>query len=199
MVGHNSVRGNSSSSAVVRGITHVQSSPHYPQANGAAEAAVKSVKNLIIIVQIETMFLSILSERRSLSTETLRGSTVYSQPKIIYGRPMRSHVVTHYRTFKPEWQKQVKEADKKATLLREKAKAYYDQCAHPFESWTLAGSSVCSTLSPSAEARSPKLLAKINVGEATSSNLKGEECFGEIVDSCVYFLVHDLHRTCIEI
>ena len=59
------------------------------------------------------------------------------------------------------------------------------------ESWTLAGSSVCSTLSPSAGVRSPKLLAKINVGGATSSNLKGEECSGKIVDSCVYFLVHD--------
>ena len=53
------------------------------------------------------------------------------------------------------------------------------------ESWTLAGSSVCSTLSPSAGARSPKLLVKINVGGATSSNLKGGECFGKIVDSCV--------------
>ena len=39
--------------------------------------------------------------------------------------------VTHYRTFKPEWQKRIKEADKKVTLLREKAKAYYDQRAHP--------------------------------------------------------------------
>ena len=100
------------------------------------------------------------------------------------------------------------------------------------ESWTLAGSSVCSPLSPSAGARSLKLSAKINVGGATTlakklrqartsnyrrvhareitrlcslargcpnffgqgstlSNLKGEEWFGEIVDSCVYFLVHD--------
>ena len=66
------------------------------------------------------------------------------------------------------------------------------------ESLTLAGSSVCSTLSQSAGARLLKLSAKINVEGATSSNQKGEECFGEIVDSCVYFLVHDPHGTCIE-
>ena len=58
------------------GITHLQSSPHYPKANRAAEAAGKSVKNLIIKVQIEAMFLSILSERPSLSTEKLCGRTV---------------------------------------------------------------------------------------------------------------------------
>ena len=70
---------------------------------------------------------------------------------------------------------------------------------HPPEvaSQLMHPSSVCSTLSQSAGARSLKLSAKINVGGATSSNLKGEECFGEIVDSWVYLLVHDPHGTCI--
>ena len=113
------------------GITHVQSSPHYPQANGAAEAAVKSVKNLIIKstnrgnVSVDSFREAIIEYRNTPREHGL------SPSQMIYGRPMRSHVVTHYRTFKPEWQKRIKEVDKKATLLREKAKAYYDQRAHP--------------------------------------------------------------------
>ena len=101
------------------GIIHVQSSPYYPQANGAAEAAVKSVKNLIVQS----------TKRGNVSVDSFREANIEYRntpreqglipAQMTYGRPMRSHVVTHYRTFKPEWQKQIKEADKKATLLRE--------------------------------------------------------------------------------
>ena len=113
------------------GITQVQSSPRYLQGNGAAEAAVKSVKNLIIKstnrgnVSVDSFREAIIEYRNTPREHGL------SPAQMIYGRPMRSHVVTHYRTFKPEWQKRIKEADKKATLLSEKAKAYYDQRAHP--------------------------------------------------------------------
>ena len=176
----------------------MQSSPHYPQANGAAEAAVKSVKNLIIKstnrgnVSVDSFREAIIEYRNTPREHGL------SPAQMIHGRPMRSHVVTHYRTFKPEWQKRIKEADKKATLLRKRLRRTMTNVRILSESLTLARSSVCSTQSQSAGARLLKLSAKINVGGATSSNRKGEECFGEIVDFCVYFRVHDPHGTCIE-
>ena len=134
MVGHNSVRGNSSSSAVVGElptcraalITHRRTERLKQRWN-------PSCKNLIIKSAI----------RGNVSVDSFRQAIIeyrntpwehgLSSAQMIYGRPMHSHVVTHYRTFKPEWQKQIKEADKKATLLREKAKVYYDQRAHPLE------------------------------------------------------------------
>ena len=103
---------------------------------------------------------------------------------------MRSHVVTHYRTFKPEWQKQTKEADKKVTLLWEKAKVYYDQRAHPLGK--LDSGRIVRVLSPSTGARLPKLLAKMNVGGATSSNFKGKSVLAKSsVPACIFwFMIH---------
>ena len=175
----------------------MQSSPHYPQ----AEAAVKSVKNLIIKS----------TNRGNVSVDSFRGAIIeyrntplehgLSPVKMIFGRPMRSHVVTHHHTFKPEWQKQIKDADKlkKVTLLREKAKANYMTNARILsESWTLVGSSMRSTLSPSAGVSSPKLIVgQDQRGRSYIVKSEGGRVFWRIVDSCVYFLVHDPHGTCI--
>ena len=78
-----------------RGLTHVRSSPHHHQANGAAEAAVKAMKHLIAKStsrgNLDTdEFCKAMIEFRN----TPRGNGL-SPAQMVYGRPMRSHVVNH--------------------------------------------------------------------------------------------------------
>ena len=54
-----------------------------------------------------------------------------SPAQLVFGRPMRSHAVTHYRLFKKEWQRKIEDVDMEAARLRAKSKAYYDERTKP--------------------------------------------------------------------
>ena len=64
------------------GFTHLTSSPYYPQSNGEAERAVKTVKSLI--TKSEDPYLALLSYR---STPLQNG---YTPAELLMGRKLRS-------------------------------------------------------------------------------------------------------------
>ena len=83
-------------------VWHVISSPHYPQSNGHAEAAVKAVKHLIMKVAPSgnidcEEFHRALYEHRNTPTHTER-----SPAQVLYGHPLRTCVPAHPEPFKKE-------------------------------------------------------------------------------------------------
>ena len=109
------------------GIQHVMSSPYHQQANGVGEAAVKAMKHLI----------AKSTNRGNLDTDSFRQAMIeyrntprangLSPAQMVFGRPMRSQVVTHRRAFRVLWKKEATRADRKAAHLKQKAKERYDQ------------------------------------------------------------------------
>ncbi|CAA9994686.1 unnamed protein product, partial [Nesidiocoris tenuis] len=79
------------------------SSPHFPQSNGHAEAAVKVMKSLILkctkngVLDEEEYHAGLLEFR---NTPT---STGYSPSQLLTGRPLRSLVPAHRRSFSRNW------------------------------------------------------------------------------------------------
>ncbi|CAB0011535.1 unnamed protein product [Nesidiocoris tenuis] len=79
------------------------SSPHFPQSNGHAEAAVKVMKSLISkctkngVLDEEEYHAGLLEFR---NTPT---STGYSPSQLLMGRPLRSLVPAHRRSFSRNW------------------------------------------------------------------------------------------------
>ena len=109
------------------GINHVMSSPHHHQSNGAAEAAVKAVKAIIAKT----------TSGGRLDTDAFRDAVVefrntpraneLSPAQLVYGRPMRSKVVTHARVFDEKWRLLASQANNAAARLTAKAKDWNDQ------------------------------------------------------------------------
>ena len=109
------------------GVTWAPSSPHYPQSNGHAEAAVKAMQHLVAKTggnTEEEPFLRGLLEFRNTPRADGR-----SPAQIVYGRPMRSHVPAHWSSFDKEWQPDEENSNKKALEQKAKAKERYDQHA----------------------------------------------------------------------
>ncbi len=108
------------------GIYHDPSSPYHHIANGYAEAAVKSMKAIIKKVcpgkQVNcASFWSALLEYRN--TPKADG---LSPAQRLFGRPMRTMLPAHPVIYKKIIQKEIRDADKKALALREKAAARYN-------------------------------------------------------------------------
>ena len=81
-------------------VEYVASSPHYPQGNGHAESAVKSMKQLIAKTTTNGNidnddFCNGLLEYRNTS-----GKTGYSPAKILFGHHLISIIPAHINTFK---------------------------------------------------------------------------------------------------
>ena len=87
------------------GVEHQVSTPYYPQSNGHAEAAVKTVKRLI----------KKTTEHGDLDTDELAHALLElcntpradgrSPAQVLYGHPLRSAVPAHHRAFAQKWQK----------------------------------------------------------------------------------------------
>ena len=83
------------------GVNHRLSTPHYPQSNGLAESAVKTVKALLLKhdakLDSEEFLLGLLELRNTPRPHGL------SPSEIVFGQPMRSTLPTHPDAFCRKW------------------------------------------------------------------------------------------------
>ena len=111
------------------GVDHQQSTPHYPQSNGHAEAAVKAVKRLVqkatVGGDLDTDdFAAGLLELRNTPRADGR-----SPAQILYGHPLRSAVPAHHRAFAECWQEAADACDARAAKLLDRSVDWYDASA----------------------------------------------------------------------
>uniref|UniRef100_A0A0P4VQ24 RNA-directed DNA polymerase n=2 Tax=Scylla olivacea TaxID=85551 RepID=A0A0P4VQ24_SCYOL len=112
------------------GVRHEVSSPHYPQSNGHAEAAVKSVKQLVM----KTAPSGTLTEDFDRGLLELRNTPRQdgrSPAQVLFGHPLRSCVPAHSVSFTAEWQERTEECDRRAAARTEAVKERYDAHARP--------------------------------------------------------------------
>lgn len=110
------------------GVTWRNSTPHYPQRYGHAEAAVEAVKELVAKVSpsgdlTSDDFLQGLIEFRN----TPRDCGL-SPAEMVFGRPQRSILPAHRSTFAIKWKEQMA-ARVRQTAINDAVKARYDESA----------------------------------------------------------------------
>ena len=108
------------------GIKHEPSSPYHHESNGYAEAAVKSMKDIIRKIRPgrrfdEDLLKAILEYRNTPRKDGL------SPAQRIFGKPMRTRMPYHPMVFKFSIHKEILRADRKAKTLRAEAKTRYDE------------------------------------------------------------------------
>eukprot|EP00117_Sycon_ciliatum_P031337 scpid17782/ scgid3606/ Retrotransposable element Tf2 155 kDa protein type 1 len=84
-------------------VNHVMSSPHYPQSNGHAEAAVKAMKRLITKTTVNGNLDTDDFRRGLLEWRNTPGSSGQSPAELLYGRSLQSFVIAHWKEFDSSW------------------------------------------------------------------------------------------------
>lgn len=111
------------------GVRHIVTSPHYPQSNGHAEAAVKAIKHLILKVAPSGNIDCEEFDRGLLELRNTPNFTGRSPAQVLYGHPLRSCVPAHPDAFSTEWQTKAEECDRRAAAQAKDAAARYDSQA----------------------------------------------------------------------
>ena len=112
------------------GVRQEMSSPHYPQSNGHAEAAVKAVKHLIMKVA-PTGTLNEDFDRGLLELRNTPRHDGRSPAQVLYGRPLRSLVPAHSASFASKWQVKTEVCERRAAARSKDVKLRYDSHAKP--------------------------------------------------------------------
>ena len=113
------------------GVRHVTSSPHFPQSNGRAEAAVKSMKKIIRRTwDAQQRRLNKEAWTRALvQYRNTPGVTGLSPAQRLFGHPLQDLVPAHRRSFAPEWQQQADVAERRQEATQERLEARYNRTA----------------------------------------------------------------------
>ena len=111
-------------------VTHQRSTPHYPQSNGLAEAAVKTIKQLLYKTAKDGDLDLDSFQRGLLELRNTPGLDGRSPAQILYGRPISSFVMANHRAFLPSYQVEADKADLARSVALEKSRNHYDQSAH---------------------------------------------------------------------
>ena len=109
------------------GVKHEPSSTYY---KWPPEAAVKSMKSLIKKTKRDQHFIENLAKAVLECRNTERKDSLVAAQRL-FGSPMRTRLPSHPLIFKADIQRKLQDADKKASVLREKAKARYNQVKLP--------------------------------------------------------------------
>ena len=94
-------------------MTHVRSSPHYPQSNGLTESAVKSMKRLIQKTTRDGDLDVDSFQRALLEWRNTPNASGQSPAQALYGRPLTSFLFAHHSSFAPTWQQQAEDVDRR--------------------------------------------------------------------------------------
>ena len=114
------------------GFTHQTSSPRYPQSNGKVEATVKSMKKILAAswdhrhLNDSRLCRALLQYR---NTPSRRDGLSPAQK--LYGHPIQDTLPAHRRSFLPEWQRSLQEADQQAAYTMHHAETFYNTHARP--------------------------------------------------------------------
>ena len=115
------------------GVRHDVSTPHYPQSNGHAEAAVKSVKYLVKKVAPS----GTLTEEFDRSLLELRNTPRpdgRSPAQVLFGHSLRSCVPAHRSSYASQWLGKTEESEQRAATRSQAARKAYDSRARPLAS-----------------------------------------------------------------
>uniref|UniRef100_A0A0P4W493 Integrase catalytic domain-containing protein n=1 Tax=Scylla olivacea TaxID=85551 RepID=A0A0P4W493_SCYOL len=96
------------------GVHHVVTSPHYLQSNGHAEAAVKSVKYLILKTAPSCNIDTEDFARGLLELRNAPNFTGRSLAQHLYGLPFRPCVPAHPESFSADWHAKMEDCDRRA-------------------------------------------------------------------------------------
>ncbi|XP_043240720.1 uncharacterized protein K02A2.6-like [Amphibalanus amphitrite] len=116
------------------GVKHQISSPHYPQANGHAEAAVKAVKRLIKRTTADGRLDCDSFAEGLLELRNAPRSDGRSASQVLFGHLLHSTVPAHHRAFDRRWQLLADECDARATEEKLKTAERYDSTARSLPS-----------------------------------------------------------------
>ena len=92
-------------------VKHIMSSPHYPQSNGHAEAAVKAMKGLVNKTTRDGNLDTDEFRRALLEWRNTPSASGRSPAEKLFGKPLLSFVFAHTSSFAPEWQVVADEVD----------------------------------------------------------------------------------------
>ena len=110
-------------------VRHEMSSPHYPRSNGHAEAAVKTVKKIVLAASARGRLDEEQLDRGLLELRNTPREDGRSPAQVLFGHPLRSGVPTHHRAFAAEWQRAAEVCEERAAVAHEKAVGYYNSSA----------------------------------------------------------------------
>ena len=112
-------------------VSHQMSSPGHPQSNGHAEAAVKTVKKLVMAASQRGTLDEEQLDRGLLEIRNTPRADGRSPAQLLFGHPVRTPLPVHHRAFAPQWQRIADDCDARSAELQREVRQRHDRHTRP--------------------------------------------------------------------